>query len=97
MTLLDGAKRLQVAFYRKRLGPWESRIPAWGDLAAEERGEFLVVARSFHNAERVHGTDTQRVVKHAARALQHLKPERVDMGLFEHYFEERYKEYTDND
>lgn len=94
MTLLEGARRLQVAYYMKKLGPWRSRIPAWGDLSAEERGEFLVVARAFWNAEKVHGTDTERVVKHAAGALQYLKPDRVDMSLFEHYFAQRYEEYT---
>lgn len=94
MTLLDGAKRLQVAYYRKKLGPWRSRIPAWEDLVGQEQEEFLLVARAFNDGEALYGTDTERVIKHAAEVLQRLKPELVDMELFERYFEERYKEYT---
>ena len=95
-TILRGAKRLQVAYYKKRLGPWESAIPKWEDLTSEQRNEFIAVATALNEAESTHGADVESVVKEAAKAIQHLKPEHADMAQFERYLALRYAEYANH-
>lgn len=72
-----GAKRLHRAFYKRKLGPWESVITPWQFLTDGQRGEFLRVAALFHAAEYVHGNDHDKVVAEVARELTPQRSRRL--------------------
>lgn len=91
--VLRGAKRLQVAFYGRGLGPWGSALPKWGDLTDGEQAEFITLAQVFHDAEAHCGTDAGAVAQRAAEVLAHKRGGDVTARMFVDYMRRRYAEY----
>lgn len=94
--VLTGAKRLQVAYYRRELGPWASAIPTWGDLTSKQQDEFITLAQAFHDAEHHHGNNPDLVADHAAETLNHMRPENTTPRAYAQYIADRYREYTNH-
>lgn len=94
--VLTGAKRLQVAYYGRELGPWGSAIPTWGDLTGEQQDEFITLAQGFHDAEHHHGTDSDLVARHTAETLAHMRGTGVTPRMYRSYMRRRYAEYTNH-
>lgn len=90
--VLRGAKRLQVAFYGRSLGPWGSALPKWGDLTDMERAEFITLAQVFHDAEAHCGTDAEAVAQRATEVLAHKRGDGVTTRMFVDYMRQRYAE-----
>ncbi len=88
-----GAKRLHRAFYKRKLGPWESVITPWQFLTDGQRGEFLRVAALFHAAEYVHDGNRDKVVAEVARELTPDVPDDYPADKLTAYVADRYTEY----
>lgn len=88
-----GAKRLHRAFYKRKLGPWESVITPWQFLTDGQRAEFLRVAALFHAAEYVRDNDHDKVVAEVARELSPNVPADYPADKLTAYVAARYAEY----
>lgn len=88
-----GAKRLHRAFYKRKLGPWESVVTPWQFLTDGQRAEFLRVAALFHAAEYVHDNDHDKVVAEVARELSPNVPADYPADKLTAYVAARYAEY----
>jgi hypothetical protein len=91
--VVRGAKRLQRAFYKRRLGPWEGVITPWQFLTDTERAEFLHVAALFHAAEYVHDGNLDAVIAEVARELR-PKAGNCEPYKLTAYVAARHAEYT---
>ena len=88
-----GAKRLHRAFYKRKLGPWESVVTPWQFLTDGQRAEFLRVAALFHAAEYVHDNDHDKVVAEVARELSPNVTADYPADKLTAYVAARYAEY----
>lgn len=92
--VVRGAKRLQRAFYKRKLGPWPGVVKRWELLTDSERAEFLRVAALFHDAERAHDGNADAVVAEVARELRPKVPDDYPADKLTAYVSARYAEYT---
>lgn len=92
--VIRGAKRLQRAFYKSKLGPWENVITPWEFLTEAERVEFLQVAALFHAAEYLHDGKAEAVVADVVREIRPEVSDKYPTDVLMAYVSDRYAEYT---
>jgi hypothetical protein len=92
--VVRGAKRLQRAFYKRKLGPWSNVVTPWRFLTDAERAEFLRVAALFHAADYLHDGNADAVVAEVARELRPKVPDDYPADKLTAYVTARYAEYT---
>ena len=94
--VIRGAKRLQRAYYKRRLGPWENVIPHWSFLTDSQRDEFLKMAALFYAAEYLHDGNADAVVADVANELRRDMPN-ISADMVTAYVANRYANYTNPD
>lgn len=93
-AVVIGAKRMQRAYYGRKLGPWQGVIVPWSMLTDIQRYEFLRVAAVFHAAHDVHDGDREKIGEVAATELAWLSP-KTPHRILAKYMAERYDDYLD--